>query len=101
MLDADAQAKGLVLPAAAPLSVLAGELRQKLAALRRELTAEDLERLLAIAADPARDADSLRDALSTRLMEAFRTSASRGCFGLLYELNSTHLLAQVASCLRR
>jgi RNA polymerase sigma-70 factor (ECF subfamily) len=97
MLDADAQAKGLVFPAGPNV----GALRQKLAALRREVGAEELERLVAIAADPARDADSIRDALSTRLMEGFRTSSSRGCFGLLYELNSTHLLAQVASCLRR
>src|SRR6185503_12403101 len=43
----------------------------------------------------------LRDALSTRLMECFRTSSGRGCFGLLYELNANHLLTQVASCLRR
>jgi RNA polymerase sigma factor (sigma-70 family) len=34
-------------------------------------------------------------------MEVFRTSRSRACFGLLYELNSQHLLVQVASRLRR
>jgi RNA polymerase sigma factor (sigma-70 family) len=39
--------------------------------------------------------------LSTRLMEAFRQSRGRGCFGLLYELNSQHLLVQVAGRLRR
>jgi RNA polymerase sigma factor (sigma-70 family) len=43
----------------------------------------------------------VRDAVSTRLMECFRTTTSRGCFGLLYELNSAHLLTQVAGCLRR
>lgn len=42
-----------------------------------------------------------RDALSTRLMEAFRQTRGRGCFGLLYELNSQHLLVQVAGRLRR
>ena len=34
-------------------------------------------------------------------MECFRLDRSRACFGLLYELNSSHLLAQVASRLRR
>jgi RNA polymerase sigma factor (sigma-70 family) len=69
--------------------------------LRREVGAEELERLQAILGDGARDAESIRDALSTRQMESFRTSSSRGCFGLLYELNAAHLLTQVASCLRR
>lgn len=77
------------------------ELQLKIAGLRREVTAAEFARLEALLADGARAAESLRDALSTRLMECFRTTTSRGCFGLLYELNSTHLLAQVASCLRR
>jgi RNA polymerase sigma factor (sigma-70 family) len=97
MLDADPQAKGLVLPAGPDPGVL----RPKLASLRREVSAEEFERFLAIVSDAGREAESIRDALSTRLMECFRTSSSRGCFGLLYELNSTHLLTQVASCLRR
>jgi RNA polymerase sigma-70 factor (ECF subfamily) len=43
----------------------------------------------------------MRDALSTRLMEVFRLERSKNCFGLLYELNSGHLLTQVAGRLRR
>jgi RNA polymerase sigma-70 factor (ECF subfamily) len=57
--------------------------------------------MLGLVADPARDADGVRDSVSTRLMEIFREKTSRGAFGLLYELNSQHLLTQVASCLRR
>jgi RNA polymerase sigma factor (sigma-70 family) len=76
-------------------------LRARLEELRSELEAEEYSRCLALAGDPLRDGEALRDAVSTRLMESFRTSSSRGCFGLLYELNSTHLLTQVASCLRR
>lgn len=45
--------------------------------------------------------ESVRDALSTRIMEVFRTTQSRTCFGLLYELNANHLVAQVAGRLRR
>ncbi|MCB9916447.1 MAG: RNA polymerase sigma factor [Planctomycetes bacterium] len=39
--------------------------------------------------------------MSTRLMEVFKKDRSRGCFGLLYELNGNHLLTQVAGRLRR
>jgi len=66
-----------------------------------EIEAAELERVRALLADLERAPESLRDALSTRLMEVFRLTRSRGCFGLLYELNSSHLLAQVASRLRR
>ena len=55
----------------------------------------------AIVEDEERSLESVRDALSTRLMEAFRLSTSRAAFGLLYELNRTHLLAQVQGRLRR
>lgn len=48
-----------------------------------------------------RSSESVRDALSTQLMELFRLHRSRACFGLLYELNSHHLQQQVASRLRR
>jgi len=57
--------------------------------------------MLAILADGERTPESVRDALSTRLMEVFRRKSCRSCFGLLYELNAQHLLTQVASCLRR
>jgi RNA polymerase sigma-70 factor (ECF subfamily) len=103
MLDIDPDPSGQALstgPAAAT-GFNARALSLKLAALRRELDSEELGRLLALVEDPARTTDSVRDAVSTRLMEVFRNTASRGCFGLLYELNSEHLLTQVASCLRR
>lgn len=61
----------------------------------------DLDGLHTLVADPRRSPESLRDALSTGLMELFRLCKSRACFGLLYELNSQHLLQQVASRLRR
>ena len=34
-------------------------------------------------------------------MEVFKADRSRGCFGLLYELNGSHLLTQVSARLRR
>jgi RNA polymerase sigma factor (sigma-70 family) len=55
----------------------------------------------AISNDAERTVEGVRDAVSTRLMEVFRQRTSRACFGLLYELNSQHLLMQVTSCLRR
>jgi len=57
--------------------------------------------MLAIVRDEERSPDSIRDAVSTRLMECFRHERDRTCFGLLYELNSQHLLGQVGSRLRR
>jgi len=62
---------------------------------------EERDLMLAVLADTERSADSLRDALSTRLMECFRHDRNRDCFGLLYELNSGHIYSQVASRLRR
>ncbi len=97
MLDADPQAKVVALAAATP----AIDWRARLAPVRREAPAAEVARWDALAADPARSADSVRDSLSTRLMEFFRTSQSRAAFSLLYELNCDHLLHQVASCLRR
>ncbi|MFT5197841.1 MAG: RNA polymerase sigma factor (sigma-70 family) [Planctomycetota bacterium] len=55
----------------------------------------------AILADGTRSKESIRDALSTQLMEAFRLHMHRGSFGLLYELNSGNLLTQVGRRLRR
>ena len=76
-------------------------LRERVAAQVKDLPAPERSSILALLADEGRDSEALRDALSTRLMEVFRTKASRTAFGLLYELNSQHLLSQVASCLRR
>jgi RNA polymerase sigma factor (sigma-70 family) len=76
-------------------------LRERVADLRGELSASEVETLLALFDDRERSAEELRDALSTRLMETFRRQTGRAAFGLLYELNSQHLLVQVAGRLRR
>jgi RNA polymerase sigma-70 factor (ECF subfamily) len=76
------------------------DLRARVMALGTELPAEERARMLGLLGSE-RSAEALRDALSTRLMEVFRSSQSRACFGLLYELNAAHLLVQVASRLRR
>jgi len=60
-----------------------------------------LEGLTGILDEDGQGEEAQRDALSTRLMEAFRQTRGRGCFGILYELNSQHLLVQVAGRLRR
>ena len=66
-----------------------------------DIPAAERRHIVALLEDGSREPEPLRDAVSTRLMEAFRLKASRTAFGLLYELNSQHLLAQVAGCLRR
>jgi RNA polymerase sigma factor (sigma-70 family) len=76
-------------------------LRARVEDLRAELGIADWKGLVVILDDTARDGELLRDALSTRLMEIFRQNTGRGTFGLLYELNSQHLLVQVAGRLRR
>jgi RNA polymerase sigma-70 factor (ECF subfamily) len=79
-------------------------LRERLAEVGREclaLEASALADMLAVAADPERGPEALRDGLSTRLMEVFRAHRSRSAFGLLYELNRQQLLQQVAGRLRR
>jgi len=80
---------------------LQDRLRRQLTELEAEIGAADLAALLAIVSDRERSVESIRDALSTRLMEVFRRGTGRGSFGLLYELNSQHLLVQVAGRLRR
>lgn len=79
--------------------------RDRLAVRLREIGGEigrgELARMEAILAESERNAESVRDAISTRLMEVFKRDRGRGCFGLLYELNGQHLAAQVASRLRR
>lgn len=97
MLDAEATPLGH-----APTAALdrAG-LKARVLALRKELPRPLTVQVLGFVEDEARTAESVRDAVSTRLMEAFRLHSGRGTFGLLYELNSAHLLTQVANCLRR
>jgi len=86
---------------ALPNDLGAQRLAVRIRELGAELQREESEALLALCADTNRAAESLRDSVSTRLMEAFRLRQGRGAFGLLYELNSQHLLIQVASRLRR
>jgi RNA polymerase sigma factor (sigma-70 family) len=81
--------------------ISAARLRDRVADLRTELPVKDLETILALFEDRERTPEALRDALSTRLMESFRRQTGRASFGLLYELNSAHLLVQVAGRLRR
>jgi len=77
-----------------------GNLRARVDEIVLEL-GEEHRRISTILEDGERSPESIRDAVSTRLMERFRVGRSRSCFGLLYELNAAHLLAQVASRLRR
>ncbi len=76
-------------------------LLERLEALGAEVEAEERDRMMEIARDETRTPESIRDAVSTRLMECFRHERDRTCFGLLYELNSAHLLTHVSSRLRR
>jgi RNA polymerase sigma factor (sigma-70 family) len=78
-----------------------GLLRERLLEVEGEIEKEDAAPLFALLEQGERSSDSLRDALSTRLMEVFRLHRSRASFGLLYELNHQQLLPQVASRLRR
>ena len=97
MLDAEARSLGH----AASAALDRAGIRARILALRKELPRSESARILAYIDEPDRSAESVRDGVSTRLMESFRLHAGRGTFGLLYELNSTHLLTQVANCLRR
>ncbi len=89
-----------------PLDWTAAEERlERIRPLLNEVAQEahgfDPDSVRAILDDPARDAETRRDLVSTRLMEVFRLHASRASFGLIYELNAAHLYQQVASRLRR
>lgn len=97
MLEAERDTQGRAITAALDRATL----RERLNALAREAGKTELRRMLEVVNDGARSAEAVRDAVSTRLMEVFRAHTSRGAFGLLYELNSQHLLMQVAGCLRR
>jgi RNA polymerase sigma factor (sigma-70 family) len=79
----------------------ATRLGERLREIRGEIGEVELKRMEGILADSERTPENLRDAVSTRLMEVFKIDRSRGCFGLLYELNGSHLLTQVAGRLRR
>jgi len=76
-------------------------LRARVEALEAEAGESEVGRMLGILEERGREAEWRRDALSTRLMEAFRQHQGRACFGLLYELNGQHLIVQVAGRLRR
>ena len=97
MLDTSAHPKDFAITADIEL----GRLRERIEAMGREIPRRELTRIQGLLDDPKRAADSIRDSVSTRLMEIFRERQTRSAFGLLYELNSQHLLAQVAGCLRR
>jgi RNA polymerase sigma factor (sigma-70 family) len=101
MLQARLEASGKPDDVAITAGIGVKALRERIEGLGREAPRREIQRMLAVLAEPERSADSLRDAISTRLMETFRERASRGSFGLLYELNKQQLLAQVAGCLRR
>jgi RNA polymerase sigma-70 factor (ECF subfamily) len=76
-------------------------LRARLGDLAGEVESEELRAWYAIVEDRTRSSEEVHSHLSTQLMETFRTRQARGCFGLLYELNRAHLLAQVVQKLRR
>lgn len=95
MLEASAQTKAIT------AGIELGDLREKVSGLGKEVSRAERAKMVAILDGADRTGDSIRDALSTRLMEVFRLKTSRSCFGLLYELNSQHLVAQVSNCLRR
>jgi RNA polymerase sigma factor (sigma-70 family) len=77
---------------------------ERLKELKPEVGVDSCGELVALvqrAGDATRLPENVRDAVSTRLMEAFKQTTGRRVFGLLYELNSHHLLVQVAGRLRR
>jgi RNA polymerase sigma factor (sigma-70 family) len=76
-------------------------LQARVEELRGECGAAEVRQMLTLLGEAERSPESLRDSVSTRLMESFRRTRGRGCFGLLYELNRQHLLVQVAGRLRR
>ncbi len=94
-IDPFASSHVLLTEAGAPL------LLEHIEQLAGELEPGERERIEGIVTDRARAPESVRDAVSTRLMECFRLTMSRGAFGLLYELNGPHLLMQVSARLRR
>jgi RNA polymerase sigma factor (sigma-70 family) len=94
-IDPFASSHALLTQVGAPL------LLERIEQLAGDLEPGQREHLEGIITDRARSSESVRDAVSTRLMECFRLTQSRGAFGLLYELNGPHLLIQVTGRLRR
>ena len=94
-IDPFASSHVLLTEAGAPL------LLEHIEQLAGELEPGERERIEGIVRDRARGPESIRDAVSTRVMECFRLTQSRVAFGLLYELNGPHLLVQVSARLRR
>ena len=89
-IDPFASSRALLGVTGAPL------LLERIEQLAGELQPGEGERIKAVIAESERAPESVRDAVSTRLMECFRHQQTRGVFGLLYELNGPHLLIQVA-----
>ena len=94
-IDPFASSHVLLTEAGAPL------LLERIEQLAGDLEPGERERITGIVLDSARASESVRDAVSTRIMECVRLTQSRGAFGLLYELNGPHLIIQVAARLRR
>ena len=80
---------------------LGAGLRERLSELQGEIDPQELTRMLGLVEEGEAGSEAVRDGVSTRLMECFKNTRSRPCFGLLYELNGAHLLLQVVSRLRR
>lgn len=76
-------------------------IRERLLEIRGECRDADVTPIERLLEEEGRDAEARRDALSTALMEVYRLHRSRAAFGLLYELNRTHIYQQVAARLRR
>jgi RNA polymerase sigma factor (sigma-70 family) len=76
-------------------------IRDRLRELEGEFPPEALQAMVVLAEEVTPGSEQVRDAVSTRLMECFKNSRNRQCFGLLYELNGAHLILQVVSRLRR
>jgi len=94
-IDPFASSHVLLTEAGAPL------LLERIEQVEGDLEPGERERIEGIVSDRSRAPESVRDAVSTRVMDCFRLTQSRGAFGLLYELNGPHLLIQVAARLRR
>src|SRR6185436_20971556 len=69
-------------------------IHQKLEDLNREAGAAISDTVRGLLDDASVDAETRRDQISTRLMEAFRLHQSRAAFSCLYELNAAHLYQQ-------
>jgi RNA polymerase sigma factor (sigma-70 family) len=97
MQATDPYSPGLALPKEGGVQRLRARLRQ----MEAELGSDMLAQMESILEESERSTESIRDAISTKLMDVFKVDRERSCFGLLYELNGSHLLTQVASRLRR